>query len=228
MKKVVVLTGAGISAESGISTFRDSGGLWEQYPVEDVASIDGWYRNPELVQRFYNERRKGMLNAEPNEAHRQLVRLEDYYDVSIITQNVDNLHERAGSKNVLHLHGELTKACSEKNHDYIVDIEGWELKHGTLAPDGSLLRPYIVWFGEAVPMMDAAIELCEEADIFILVGSSLNVYPAAGLIHYVPPKATCYLVDPKEVSVSRKMTVFAEKAGTGVNKIVDELVEQAK
>lgn len=228
MKKVVVLTGAGISAESGISTFRDSGGLWEQYPVEDVASIDGWYRNPELVQRFYNERRKGMLNAEPNEAHRQLVRLEDYYDVSIITQNVDNLHERAGSKNVLHLHGELTKACSEKNHDYIVDIEGWELKHGTLAPDGSLLRPYIVWFGEAVPMMDAAIELCEEADIFILVGSSLNVYPAAGLIHYVPPKAKCYLVDPKEVSVSRKMTVFAEKASTGVRKIVDELVEQAK
>lgn len=228
MKKVVVLTGAGISAESGISTFRDSGGLWEQYPVEDVASIDGWYRNPELVQRFYNERRKGMLNAEPNEAHRQLVRLEDYYDVNIITQNVDNLHERAGSKNVLHLHGELTKACSEKNHDYIVDIDGWELKHGTLAPDGSLLRPYIVWFGEAVPMMDAAIELCEEADIFILVGSSLNVYPAAGLIHYVPPKATCYLVDPKEVSVSRKMTVFAEKAGTGVKKIVDELVEQAK
>ena len=228
MKKVVVLTGAGISAESGISTFRDSGGLWEQYPVEDVASIDGWYRNPELVQRFYNERRKGMLNAEPNEAHRQLVRLEDYYDVSIITQNVDNLHERAGSKNVLHLHGELTKACSEKNHDYIVDIDGWELKHGTLAPDGSLLRPYIVWFGEAVPMMDAAIELCEEADIFILVGSSLNVYPAAGLIHYVPPKAKCYLVDPKEVSVSRKMTVFAEKASTGVRKIVDELVEQAK
>lgn len=228
MKKVVVLTGAGISAESGISTFRDSGGLWEQYPVEDVASIDGWYRNPELVQRFYNERRKGMLNAEPNEAHRQLVRLEDYYDVSIITQNVDNLHERAGSKNVLHLHGELTKACSEKNHDYIVDIDGWELKHGTLAPDGSLLRPYIVWFGEAVPMMDAAIELCEEADIFILVGSSLNVYPAAGLIHYVPPKAKCYLVDPKEVSVSRKMTIFAEKASTGVRKIVDELVEQAE
>ena len=169
-----------------------------------------------------------MLNAEPNEAHRQLVRLEDYYDVNIITQNVDNLHERAGSKNVLHLHGELTKACSEKNHDYIVDIEGWELKHGTLAPDGSLLRPYIVWFGEAVPMMDAAIELCEEADIFILVGSSLNVYPAAGLIHYVPPKAKCYLVDPKEVSVSRKMTIFAEKASTGVRKIVDELVEQAK
>ena len=228
MKKVVVLTGAGISAESGISTFRDSGGLWEQYPVEDVASIDGWYRNPELVQRFYNERRKGMLNAEPNEAHRQLVRLEDYYDVSIITQNVDNLHERAGSKNVLHLHGELTKACSEKNHDYIVDIDGWELKHGTLASDGSLLRPYIVWFGEAVPMMDAAIELCEEADIFILVGSSLNVYPAAGLIHYVPPKAKCYLVDPKEVSVSRKMAIFAEKASTGVRKIVDELVEQAK
>ncbi len=227
MKKAVVLTGAGISAESGISTFRDSGGLWEQHRVEDVASIDGWHRNAALVQEFYNQRRKAMLGAEPNAGHRELVRLEQYYDVNIITQNVDNLHERAGSKNIIHLHGELTKACSERNRNYVVDIEGWELKHGTLAPDGGRLRPYIVWFGEAVPMIEPAIDLCEQADVFIVVGTSLNVYPAAGLIHYVPPKAKCYLVDPNVVSMQRKVTVIAEKAGTGVKKVVDELIEEA-
>ena len=227
MKKVVILTGAGISAESGISTFRDSGGLWEQHRVEDVASIDGWNRNAELVQEFYNQRRKTMLDAQPNAGHGELVRLEQYYDVSIITQNVDNLHERAGSKNVLHLHGELTKACSERNHNYVVDIEGWELKHGTLAPDGGRLRPYIVWFGEAVPMIEPAIDMCQQADYFVVVGTSLNVYPAAGLIHYVPPKAKCYLVDPNEVSVQRKVTIIAEKAGTGVKKVVDDLIEEA-
>ena len=227
MKKVVVLTGAGISAESGISTFRDSNGLWEQYPVEEVASIDGWHRNPQLVQSFYNERRKKMMEASPNEAHRQLVRLEQYYDVSIITQNVDNLHERAGSKNIIHLHGELTKACSERNSNYVVDIDGWEIKHGTLAPDGSLLRPFIVWFGEAVPMIEPAIDLCEQADYFVVVGTSLNVYPAAGLINYVPPAAKCYLVDPKEVHVARKITTVAEKAGTGLKKVVDELIALA-
>ena len=227
MKRVVVLTGAGISAESGISTFRDSGGLWEQHRVEDVASIDGWHRNAELVQEFYNQRRKAMLEARPNAGHCELVRLEQYYDVNIITQNVDNLHERAGSKNIIHLHGELTKACSERNHNYVVDIEGWELKHGSLAPDGGRLRPYIVWFGEAVPMIEPAIDLCEQADVFIVVGTSLNVYPAAGLIHYVPPKANCYLVDPNVVSVQRKVAIIAEKAGTGVKKVVDELIEEA-
>ena len=227
MKKVVVLTGAGISAESGIRTFRDSGGLWEQHRVEDVASIEGWYRNAELVQEFYNQRRKAMIAAKPNEGHLQLVRLEQYYDVNIVTQNVDNLHERAGSKNVLHLHGELTKACSERNHDYVVDIEGWELKHGTLAPDGGRLRPFIVWFGEAVPMIEPAIDLCEQADYFVVVGTSLNVYPAAGLIHYVSPKTPCYLVDPNAVSVQRKITTIAEKAGLGVKKVVDELIEDA-
>ena len=214
MKRVVVLTGAGISAESGISTFRDSGGLWEQHRVEDVASIEGWQRNAGLVQEFYNQRRKAMIEARPNEGHLQLVRLEQYYDVHIITQNVDNLHERAGSKNIIHLHGELTKACSERNHNYVVDIEGWELKHGTLAPDGGRLRPFIVWFGEAVPMIEPAIDLCEQADVLIVVGTSLNVYPAAGLIHYVPPKAKCYLVDPNAVAVQRKVTIIAEKAGT--------------
>lgn len=227
MKKVVILTGAGISAESGISTFRDSGGLWEQHRVEDVASIDGWHRNAALVQEFYNQRRKAMLGAEPNAGHRELVRLEQYYDVNIITQNVDNLHERAGSKNIIHLHGELTKACSERNRNYVVDIEGWELKHGTLAPDGGRLRPYIVWFGEAVPMIEPAIDLCEQADVFIVIGTSLNVYPAASLIHYVPPKAKCYLVDPNVVSVQRKVTTIAEKAGTGVKKVADELIEEA-
>lgn len=227
MKRVVVLTGAGISAESGISTFRDSGGLWEQHRVEDVASIDGWHRNAELVQDFYNQRRKAMLEARPNAGHYELVRLEQYYDVHIIIQNVDNLHERAGSKNIIHLHGELTKACSERNHDYVVDIEGWELKHGTLAPDGGRLRPFIVWFGEAVPMIEPAIDLCEQADVLIVVGTSLNVYPAAGLIHYVPPKAKCYLVDPNAVAVQRKITTIAEKAGLGVKKVVDELIEEA-
>ena len=227
MKRVVVLTGAGISAESGISTFRDSGGLWEQHRVEDVASIEGWQRNAGLVQEFYSQRRKAMIEARPNEGHLQLVRLEQYYDVHIITQNVDNLHERAGSKNIIHLHGELTKACSERNHNYVVDIEGWELKHGTLAPDGGRLRPFIVWFGEAVPMIEPAIDLCEQADVLIVVGTSLNVYPAAGLIHYVPPKAKCYLVDPNAVAVQRKVTIIAEKAGTGVRKVVDELIEDA-
>jgi NAD-dependent deacetylase len=137
------------------------------------------------------------------------------------------LHERAGSKNIIHLHGELTKACSERNHNYVVDIEGWELKHGTLAPDGGRLRPFIVWFGEAVPMIEPAIDLCEQADVLIVVGTSLNVYPAAGLIHYVPPKAKCYLVDPNAVAVQRKITTIAEKAGLGVKKVVDELIEEA-
>jgi NAD-dependent deacetylase len=195
--------------------------------VEDVASIDGWHRNAELVQEFYNQRRKAMLEARPNAGHYEMVRLEQYYDVHIITQNVDNLHERAGSKNIIHLHGELTKACSERNHNYVVNIEGWELKHGSLAPDGGRLRPYKVWFGEAVPMIEQAIDLCEQADVFIVVGTSLNVYPAAGLIHYVPPKANCYLVDPNVVAVQRKLTTIAEKAGTGVKKVVDELIEEA-
>jgi NAD-dependent deacetylase len=168
-----------------------------------------------------------MLEARPNAGHYELVRLEQYYDVHIITQNVDNLHERAGSKNIIHLHGELTKACSERNHNYVVNIEGWELKHGSLAPDGGRLRPYIVWFGEAVPMIEPAIDLCEQADVFIVVGTSLNVYPAAGLIHYVPPKANCYLVDPNVVAVQRKVAIIAEKAGTGVKKVVDELIEEA-
>ena len=223
-KKVIVLTGAGISAESGISTFRDSDGLWEQYRVEDVATYDAYLRNPELVLNFYNERRRQLFQVKPNEGHRQLVRLEEKYDVHIITQNIDNLHEQAGSTQVLHLHGELTKARSDRNDDLIIDIGDRDIHLGDKAPDGAQLRPHIVWFGEAVPNIEPAAELCEKADYFIVVGTSMNVYPAAGLIHYVPRSTPCYLVDPKAVPISRSITIFQEKAGTGVKKVVDELL----
>ena len=224
-KKVVVLTGAGISAESGISTFRDSDGLWEQYRVEDVATYDAYLRNPKLVLDFYNERRRQLFHVQPNEAHRQLVRLEEKYDVHIVTQNIDNLHEQAGSSQVLHLHGLLTQARSDRDDNLIVDIGDRDIHLGDKAPDGAQLRPHIVWFGEAVPNIEPAAELCEKADIFIVVGTSLNVYPAAGLIHYVPRSSPCYLVDPKAVAVSRPVTTFAEKATTGVKKVVDLLME---
>jgi NAD-dependent deacetylase len=224
-KKVVVLTGAGISAESGISTFRDSDGLWEQYRVEDVATHEAYVRNPELVLNFYNERRRQLFAVKPNEGHRQLVRLEEKYDVHIITQNIDNLHEQAGSTNVLHLHGELTKARSDRDENLIVEIGDRDIHLGDKAPDGAQLRPHIVWFGEAVPNIEPAAELCEKADYFIVVGTSMNVYPAAGLIHYVPRSTPCYLVDPKAVPISRPITIVQEKAGTGVKKVVDELME---
>lgn len=223
-KKVVVLTGAGVSAESGISTFRDSDGLWEHYRVEDVATYDAYLRNPQLVLDFYNQRRRELFKAEPNEAHRQLVRLEEKYDVHIITQNIDNLHERAGSTQVLHLHGELTKGRSDKDDNLIVEIGNKEIHLGDKAPDGAQLRPHIVWFGEAVPNIEPATELCERADYFIVIGTSMAVYPAAGLIHYVPKSTPCYLVDPKAVPISRPITIFQEKAGTGVKKVVDELL----
>ena len=174
-KKVVVLTGAGISAESGISTFRDSDGLWEQYRVEDVATYDAYLRNPELVLNFYNERRRQLFQVKPNEGHRQLVRLEEKYDVRIITQNIDNLHEQAGSTNVLHLHGLLTQARSDRDDSLIVDIGDRDIHLGDKAPDGAQLRPHIVWFGEAVPNIEPASELCEQADYFIVVGTSMNV-----------------------------------------------------
>ena len=223
-KKVVVLTGAGISAESGISTFRDSDGLWEQYRVEDVATHEAYLRNPELVLNFYNERRRQLFQVKPNEGHRQLVRLEEKYDVQIITQNIDNLHEQAGSTHVLHLHGELTKARSDRNDNLIIDIGDRDIHLGDKAPDGAQLRPHIVWFGEAVPNIEPASEMCEQADYFIVAGTSLNVYPAAGLIHYVPRSAPCFLVDPKAVPISRPITIVQEKAGTGVKKVVDQLL----
>ena len=226
-KKVVVLTGAGISAESGISTFRDSDGLWEQYRVEDVATYDAYLRNPELVLNFYNERRRQLFQVKPNEGHRQLVRLEEKYDVRIITQNIDNLHEQAGSTHVLHLHGLLTQARSDRDDNLIVDIGDRDIHIGDKAPDGAQLRPHIVWFGEAVPKIEPAAELCEQADYFIVVGTSMNVYPAAGLIHYVPRSTPCYLVDPKAVPISRPITIVQEKAGTGVKKVVDQLLNQS-
>jgi len=225
MKKVVVLSGAGISAESGISTFRDSGGLWEQHRIEDVATYEGWLNNRKLVLDFYNQRRKQLYDVQPNAGHRELVRLEQGYDVQIITQNVDDLHERAGSKNVLHLHGELKKARSTANESYVAEIDGWELSEGMLCPQGGQLRPHIVWFGEAVPMIEPAIELCSQADYFIVVGTSLNVYPAAGLINYVPRQTPIYLVDPNNVQTyASNVTYVKEPASSGLKKVVDQLM----
>ena len=217
MKKIVVLTGAGISAESGISTFRDSDGLWEHYRVEDVATHEAYVRNPELVLNFYNERRRQLFQAQPNEAHRQLVRLEEKYDVRIVTQNIDDLHERAGSSHVLHLHGELTKGRSDRNPDLIVEVGDKDIVLGDKAPDGTQLRPHIVWFGEAVPNI--------EPDIFIVVGTSMAVYPAAGLIHYVQRGVPCYVVDPKEVPVSRPVNFIKEVATKGVTQLVEHLMK---
>lgn len=224
MKKIVILTGAGISAESGIKTFRDSDGLWEEYRVEDVATYDAYLRDPKLVLDFYNARRREVFKAKPNEGHRQLVRLEEKYDVQIITQNIDNLHEQAGSSHVLHLHGELTKARSDRDDNLIIEIGERDIHIGDKAPDGAQLRPHIVWFGEAVPNIEPAAEMCEQADYFVVIGTSMNVYPAAGLIHYVPRSSPCWLVDPKAVPVSRDIKIYQEKAGTGVKKVVDDLL----
>src|ERR1700761_1382755 len=197
MKKVIVLTGAGISAESGLKTFRDSDGLWEGHNIEDVATHDAWRRNPELVQDFYNQRRKSVLEAKPNAAHYALARLEEKYDVTIITQNIDDLHERSGSRNVVHLHGIITRSQSSLNPNLTYPIEGWEIKMGEKSELGSQLRAHVVWFGEDVPMIATAARICQQADIFILVGTSLAVYPAAGLINYVPDEVPKYIIDPK-------------------------------
>jgi NAD-dependent deacetylase len=228
MKKLVVFSGAGISAESGLSTFRDMGGLWEQYDVADVASPAGWEKNMDLVLRFYNERRRQLVKSHPNPGHIALVDLEKYFDVHVITQNVDDLHERAGSKHVLHLHGELKKAQSTFFPKLIYEIEGTELNRGDLCEMGHQLRPYVVWFGEAVPKMDDAIALCKQADIFIVVGTSLNVYPAASLIDYVPSKCPVYLVDPNKIirSVYRDLTFIQEKAGAGLQTLKEKLIQE--
>lgn len=226
MKRIVVLTGAGISAESGIKTFRDSDGLWENYRVEDVATYEAWVRNPGLVREFYNQRRKDVMNAEPNEGHKQLLRLEKAFKVNIITQNIDDLHERAGSSDVLHLHGEAKKLCSETNPDEVVELEGWEQTADMKDAAGRPLRPFIVWFGEAVPNIVPAAELCGQADIMIVIGTSLNVYPAAGLLGYAKPTCVKYLIDPKEPAASLNGIHFVkEKASTGVKKVVDEILE---
>jgi NAD-dependent deacetylase len=223
MKNLVILTGAGMSAESGISTFRDSDGLWERYPVEQVATPEGYAANPKLVIDFYNERRKQLLEVKPNRGHELLAKLEQNFNVTIITQNVDNLHERAGSTHVVHLHGELTKVTSSyqpNNPNYIKELkpEQYEVKMGDTAEDGSQLRPFIVWFGEAVPMIETAIHYTEQADIFVIIGTSLNVYPAAGLLNYVPYGVPVYLIDPKEVKINsgRQVNVIRKGASEGV------------
>jgi NAD-dependent deacetylase len=226
MKKIVVLTGAGISAESGLKTFRDSGGLWEEHRIEDVATFNGWQRNPQLVLTFYNERRKQLIKAEPNAAHKALVSLEQKYDVQIITQNVDDLHERAGSSKVLHLHGELKKVRSTIDDNLVYELEGWELKIGDKCGKGSQLRPHIVWFGEAVPMIQLATEMTELADIFIVIGTSLNVYPAASLIQFVSDKAVMYLIDPNSSHLPyvKRLEIINENAGIGTPSLVTRLL----
>ncbi|MBN1988194.1 MAG: NAD-dependent deacylase [Bacteroidales bacterium] len=225
MKKLVVLTGAGISAESGIRTFRDMGGLWEEYDVMEVASPEAWHRNPELVQKFYNERRKQLYQVKPNMGHAALAKAETYFAVHIITQNVDDLHERAGSTNVLHLHGELKKVRSSVDPNLIYTLDGWELKMGDKCEKGSQLRPHIVWFGEEVPEIPAAADIVAQADIFAVIGTSLNVYPAAGLVSYAPKNIPVFLIDPNEVSVpsGRNITVIKEPASTGVSKMLSLL-----
>ena len=226
MKKLVALTGAGISAESGLKTFRDEDGLWEGYNVYDVATPQAWHRNAPMVQEFYNLRRKAVLEAVPNDAHLGLAELENYFEVSIITQNVDDLHERAGSSNVLHLHGEITKARSSVDPDLIYPIEGWELKMGQTCERGSQLRPHIVWFGEQVPMMYEAERITAEADVFVVIGTSLQVYPAAGLVNHAPVDIPKFLLDPKLGAVEgvQNLTLINEKAGAGIHQLQQLLV----
>jgi NAD-dependent deacetylase len=227
MKNLVILTGAGISAESGIRTFRESGGLWEEYDINEVASPMGWALNRELVLRFYNDRRKQLSESKPNAGHFGLAALEKYFDVQIITQNIDNLHEQAGSTKILHLHGELTKARSSADPSLIYDIGYNDIKPGDKCEKGSQLRPHIVWFGEAVPMMDEAIRITSTADIFVVIGSSLNVYPAAGLIEYAPKNTSLWLIDPNDVyvSVNRNVEVIKEPATRGVEILTKRLLE---
>ena len=218
MKKIVVLTGAGMSAESGISTFRDAGGLWDKYPVEDVATPEGYRRNPQLVTDFYNARRMQLLTVEPNEGHRLVAALEEEHEVTVVTQNVDNLHERAGSTRVIHLHGELTKVTSSlqpNNPRYIRELppEEYEVHLGDCAADGSQLRPYIVWFGEEVPNIEVAADHVMQADVLIIIGTSLNVYPAAGLVQFTKSGAQIYLIDPAEVKVPYGLPVHVIKKG---------------
>jgi NAD-dependent deacetylase len=220
-QKLVVLTGAGISAESGLKTFRDSDGLWEGYNIEEVATPEAWHKNPSLVQQFYNERRKAVLEAEPNKAHVLLAELEEQFNVHIITQNIDNLHERAGSNNVLHLHGEIVKSRSTFNSDDIYPVKGWKLKMGDVCKAGYQLRPHIVWFGESVPLIEPAKEIVSDADIFVIIGTSLQVYPAAGLINYTKPKIPIYVIDPKQIIIKNmRFQIIQEKAETGVEQLI--------
>lgn len=211
-KKITLLTGAGMSAESGISTFRDAGGLWNKYPVQQVASHEGWLADPELVTEFYNSRRAELIKTSPNDGHRLVAELERDYDVTVVTQNVDNLHEQAGSSEVIHLHGELMKMCSSRDVDnprfhVTLTADNYRVEPGTTAGDGSLLRPFIVFFGESVPMISIAADKAAEADIFIIIGTSLNVYPAAGLVDFVRRGVPIYLIDPKPVAAPSRLNI---------------------
>ena len=232
-KKIVVLTGAGMSVESGLKTFRDADGLWEEYPVAQVATHEGWEADPTLVTNFYNMLRQKCWGVKPNEGHRLVADLERYFDVTVVTQNVDNLHEQAGSTKVVHLHGELMKVCSSRNVDdprYIRQLtpEDCVVEPGTKAGDGSLLRPYIVFFGEAVPNITVAAEEAQEADIFIIIGTSLNVYPAAGLVHYVRPGVPVYLIDPNPISAGANVKQIQKGASAGMHELFDLLTGQQK
>lgn len=229
MKKLVVLTGAGISAESGISTFRDANGLWEGHDVMEVASPQGWRKNPALVLDFYNQRRKNAYEVQPNPGHKTLAELEKYFRVTIITQNVDNLHERAGSTNVIHLHGSLFQSRSTLDENLVYDLESGEINLGDKCERGSQLRPNIVWFGEMVPLMEVAVELTQEADLFMVVGTSLVVYPAAGLVHYVPSRTPIYVIDPNlpDMAPRPNLHLIPEKAGIALPRLKDELLKIA-
>jgi NAD-dependent deacetylase len=227
MKKLVVLSGAGMSAESGIRTFRGAGGLWENYPVEKVATPEGYAANPELVTKFYNERRMQLLKVKPNQGHYLVAELERNFDVTVVTQNIDDLHERAGSSHIIHLHGEATKVTSSRdpnNPKYIKQLspDEYEVKIGDLAADGTQLRPFIVWFGEPVPEIERAITFVEKADIFIIIGTSMNVYPAAGLLNYVRDEAAIYLIDPNEVHTysRQKIKVIQKGASDGMEELI--------
>jgi len=228
-KKLVVLTGAGISAESGIATFRDANGLWEGHDVMEVASPEGWRKNQALVLDFYNQRRKQAAQVKPNPGHLALADLEKKYAVTIITQNVDHLHEQAGSTKVIHLHGSLFQSRSTADESLVYPIDGWELKLGDKCERASQLRPNIVWFGEMVPLMDVAITEAQQADIFMVVGTSLVVYPAAGLVHYVPAKAPIYVIDPNLPPMSKRanLHLIPEKAGEALPRIAQQLMEEA-
>ncbi len=224
-KHLVVLTGAGISAESGLQTFRDEDGLWEGYNVYDVATPEAWQRNAALVQEFYNLRRKAVLVAQPNLAHKTLAKLENYFEVTVITQNIDNLHERAGSSKVIHLHGEITKSQSVKFPELVYEIEGGELHMGEMCERGFQLRPFIVWFGEAVPKMEEAIVYTEQADVFVVIGTSLVVYPAAGLLQYTRPGTPVFIIDKgmPDFRPSSDITFIHDKATTGVITLLEKL-----
>lgn len=226
MKQLMVLTGSGMSADSGLKTFRDMGGLWNQYDVTEVVSPEAWQRDPGLVLHFYNERRRQLMDAVPNEGHKVLVELEDYYDVSIITQNIDDLHERAGSSRVMHLHGELRKARSTGDPGLIYDMEGSELNMGDQCEKGYQLRPHVVWFGEEVPRISEAASLVKEADIFVIIGTSLSVYPAAGLVNFVDSHCPIFVVDPNPVhfSESNPVHLIQEKACKGAIKLKKKLL----